>query len=90
MHFGVERIPVSGTKGSTVELILALGEAGVFTTAVEVVRAWLARDKTRSIDLSYRDRNGHRQHLNVTATNADEDTLAPVVAAVAAQISAEP
>lgn len=88
--FRVQRTPVSGTKGWTVDFILALGEAGVFTTALEVLRVWLARDKTRSIDLTYRDRDGHPQSLNVTATNANEDTLAPVIAAVAAQISAEP
>ena len=86
----VEHTPVPGTKGATVELILALGEAGVFTTALEVLRAWLARDKTRAIDLSYRDRAGQQQHLEVTATNANDRALAPVIAAVAAQISASP
>jgi membrane-associated two-gene conflict system component 1 (EACC1) len=86
----VQHTSVSGTKGWTDQLILALGEAGVFTTALEVLKVWLARDKTRSIDLTYRDRDGRRQSLNVTATNANEDTLAPVIAAVAAQISPEP
>jgi hypothetical protein len=45
----VSRTPVPGTKGSVDELILTLGSAGVFTTAVDVLRAWLARDKTRSV-----------------------------------------
>jgi Effector Associated Constant Component 1 len=88
--FRLDKIAVPGTKGATADLVLALGEAGVFTTALEVIRAWLARDKTRSIDLSYRDHSGHRQRLNVTATNADDDTLAPVIAAVAHQISPGP
>ena len=85
--FRIERTEVPGTKGTITELVLALGEAGVFTTAVEVMRVWLARDKTRSIELDYNDASGHRQQLTVAATNADEAALAPVVAAVAARIS---
>jgi hypothetical protein len=85
-----ERAVVPGSKGAAVELVLALGEAGVFTTALEVMRVWLARDKSRSIKLSYRDRTGHRQHLIVAATNATEQTLAPVIEAVAQQIAAGP
>ena len=37
------RAPVPGTKGTVDQLILALGSAGAFTAAVDVVRAWLAR-----------------------------------------------
>lgn len=85
-----EHTPVPGTKGTAVELVLALGEAGAFTTALEVMRVWLARDKTRSIKLSYRDRAGHRHQLTVAATNATEQTLAPVIEAVAQQIAADP
>ena len=66
----VVRTPVPGTKGSLDSLVLALGSAGVFTTALDVLRVWLARDKTRSVDLSYTDRDGKRQRLNVTATNS--------------------
>ena len=86
----VARTPVPGTKGSLDSLVLALGSAGVFTTALDVLRVWLARDKTRSVDLSYTDRDGNRQRLNVTATNSGADTLAPVIAAVADQIQASP
>jgi membrane-associated two-gene conflict system component 1 (EACC1) len=84
----VAHTPVPGTKGSLDSLVLALGSAGVFTTALDVLRVWLARDKTRSVDLSYTDRDGKRQRLNVTATNSGADTLAPVIAAVADQIQA--
>jgi Effector Associated Constant Component 1 len=82
----IARTPVPDTKGSLDSLILALGSAGVFTTALDVLRAWLARDKTRSVDLTYTDREGTRQRLSVTATNSGADTLAPVIAAVARQI----
>jgi hypothetical protein len=86
----VTRTPVPGTKGSFDQLVLTLGSAGVFTAALDVLRIWLARDKTRSVDLCYRDRQGLEQRLIVTAEHADEDALAPVIAAVAAQIQAAP
>lgn len=86
----IARTAVPGTKGSLDSLILALGSAGVFTTALDVLRVWLARDKTRSVDLTYTDREGKQQRLNVTATNSGSDALAPVIAAVAGQIEASP
>lgn len=86
----VSRTPVPGTKGSLDQLVLTLGSAGVFTTAVDVLRIWLARDKTRSVELMYQDREGKEQRLSVTAEHADDDALAPVIAAVAAQIQAAP
>jgi hypothetical protein len=86
----VARTPVAGTKGSLDQLVLSLGSAGVFTAALDVMRAWLARDRTRSIELTYQDRQGKQQRLSVTAEHADEHALAPVIAAVAAQIEAAP
>jgi hypothetical protein len=86
----VNRTAVPGTKGTVDQLILTLGSAGVFTTALDVLRIWLARDKTRSVQLSYVDREGKQQRLNVTATHADKDVLAPLIAAVAGQIEATP
>jgi hypothetical protein len=82
----VDRTPVPGTKGTFDQLLLTLSSAGVFTTALEVVRIWLARDQTRSVELTYQDRDGKEQRLNVTAAHADRGTLAPVIAAVARQI----
>src|SRR5262249_31093413 len=40
-----------GQKGATETLILALGSAGAFQAAVTVFRAWLARDRSRSLRL---------------------------------------
>ena len=86
----VSRTRVPGTKGSLDQLVLTLGSAGVFTTAVDVLRIWLARDKSRSVELQYQDREGKEQRLSVRAEHADDDALAPVIAAVAAQIEAAP
>ena len=86
----VSRTPVPGTKGSIDQLILSLGSAGVFTAALDIIRIWLGRDKTRSVELSYIDRDGKEQRIKATATHADKDALAPLVAAMAGQIEATP
>jgi hypothetical protein len=82
----LERKPVPGTNGAIDELIISLGSAGVFTAVEQVFRSWLARDKTRSIQLSYKDGQGHMQKLQVAASNATADVFAPVLNAVAHQI----
>ena len=86
----VVRTPVDGTKGSIDQLLLTLGSAGVFSAAIDALRIWLARDKTRSITLTYEDRDGMEQRLDVRATHADDQTLAPLVNAVADRIAAGP
>ena len=86
----VIRTPVDGTKGIVDQLLLTLGSAGVFSAAIDALRLWLARDKTRSISLTYQDREGREQRLDVRATHADEQTLAPLVNAVADRIAAGP
>lgn len=86
----VTRTPVPGTKGTVDELVLALGSAGAFTATVELFRAWLARDKTRSVDLTYTDGDGQQQQLHVSATHATDAVFAPVLAAVSAKIGAVP
>jgi Effector Associated Constant Component 1 len=82
------RVPVPGTKGTLDELVLSLGSAGAFTAAVDMLRIWLGRDKTRSVELTYRDREGRSQRLNVSSTNATDETLSPIISAVAHQIEA--
>src|SRR5207244_1968303 len=42
-----------GAKGATESLILALGSAGAFKAATTCIRAWLARDRTRRVELSW-------------------------------------
>jgi len=48
-------IPSPGHKAGVEELVIALGTSGAITAAVEVIRAWLSRDRTRHLQLSYRD-----------------------------------
>jgi hypothetical protein len=42
-------------------IILALGSAGAITAAVEALRLWLARDRRRSVQLSWTVGGHHRE-----------------------------
>jgi membrane-associated two-gene conflict system component 1 (EACC1) len=79
---------VAGMKGAVDQLILALGSAGAFTTTVEMLRVWLARDKTRSVHAEWTDENGTHCEATLSAENADSTTLAPLVEALSRKIGA--
>jgi Effector Associated Constant Component 1 len=51
----VQRTSQPGAKGAAETLILALGTAGAFTAAVEVIKAWLGRDRSRTVEVSWQD-----------------------------------
>jgi hypothetical protein len=82
----VEKHDVPGTKGAAAELILALGTSGVVSASIEVIRMWLARDKTRSIELDYTTADGEVRHFSATAQNATSDMADELLGAVATQM----
>jgi hypothetical protein len=43
----------SGAKGMVETVIIALGSAGAFKAATQCLRAWLGRDRTRRVELSW-------------------------------------
>ena len=55
-----------------------------------MLRAWLARDKSRSVELIYQGPDGRTQRLQASATHASTDVFGPVLEAVASQIEAVP
>lgn len=63
-----------GYKGASETIILALGTAGVFQAATSCFQAWLARDRTRRIELSW-TRDGAAESLVVEGRNIDDDTF---------------
>lgn len=75
-----------GTKGSADELIVALGTSGAITAVVELVRAFLARDRTRSVEMTWTDATGQERTARATADGAAADTLRPVVEAFGQQL----
>jgi hypothetical protein len=76
------RIPVPGTKGSLGEVILALGSAGAITAAVECFRAWLRRDKTRSLTVSWAKGDGIEQTVTVTGDGIDQASFQALAMAI--------
>ena len=66
--------PVAGQKGGLVEIIIALGSAGAITASVEVFKAWLNRDRTRSVTIT-RKRGGKTEKIVVTGDNISKEIL---------------
>ena len=61
-----------GKKGGVESIILALGSAGAITAAVDIFKAWLSRDRTRSMEVSF-EVEGRETKIKVSGTTSDED-----------------
>lgn len=83
----VERVrtPVEGTKGGAETVILALGSAGAFTAAVQFFRAWLGRDRSRSLEISWSDGKDTRT-VAVKGDAIDDSALEEIAKAAAKRI----
>ncbi|MET9588759.1 hypothetical protein ABZY10_37900 [Streptomyces sp. NPDC006539] len=64
--------PEEVAKGAVEAVTLVLGSSGALTAAVACFRAWLARDKTRSVTLAWTDDQGAEQTLTITGDNIDQ------------------
>lgn len=86
-HVDVDRrgAPMPGTKGTLDELVVALGSAGAFTAAVECMRAWLGRDRSRRIDVRWEE-NGQQRYVTLTGDAIDVDSVRTIAAAAARRI----
>jgi hypothetical protein len=69
-----ERRPEPGTRGSVDSLILALGSAGAFTTAAEVIRAWLGRAHDHVVEATV-NRTDHEQTVRLRATSVTDGSF---------------
>lgn len=66
--------PSEGDKGAVAAIILALGSSGAIAAAVTVFKAWLSRDRTRSIRMK-RTVGGKTEVVEFTATAISEKAL---------------
>jgi len=66
---------VPGQKGGVETIILALGSAGAITAMVEVVKAWLGRDRSRSLEITTVDEAGGRRTVTVHGEQIDDATM---------------
>ncbi|GIF41597.1 effector-associated constant component EACC1 [Actinoplanes xinjiangensis] len=78
----LDRTPVPGMKGAAADqVILALGSAGAFSVAVQLISTWLGRDRHRSVELTFTDAEGTPKTVRVSAENAGSDAMAPLIMA---------
>ena len=80
-----ETTPVEGTKGGLSSVILALGSAGAFTVSLDFFRAWLGRDRTRRLDISWTV-DGKEERVSVTGDAIDTGALDKLAEAAAKRI----
>jgi hypothetical protein len=80
------RIAEPDSKGAVSDIILALGTAGVVTAAVECFKAWLRRDKTRILTVSWITGEGSMKSVTVTGNEIDQTSFQVLVEAVAKQL----
>ena len=69
-----EVTPVAGQKGGWVDIIVALGSAGAVTAAVEVFRAWLGRDVTRTLEI-VTVVDGVEKKITINGTNLSKELV---------------
>ncbi len=80
------REAVDGTKGGVETVVLALGSAGAFTAGLEMLRAWLARDRSRRLDISYTI-DGRSEVIAIAGDGIDKDAMAKLSDAVAGRLA---
>ena len=83
------RQPVEGTKGGADMVIMALGSAGAFTAGLEMVRAWLGRDRSRKLDISYTV-DDRTETVSISGDGIDKDAMNRISDAVAARLGSAP
>ncbi|MFE6157074.1 hypothetical protein [Streptomyces sp. NPDC057889] len=64
--------PEPGRKGDAGTMMLALGTSGALTATVACFRAWLARDKTRTLTIVWTDEAGAERTVQVSGDNIDQ------------------
>lgn len=70
-----------GTKGDLGSIVLALGSAGAFAAAVEVIKAFVDRDRGRTVRLSWHQ-DGRLESFEVGGQGIDDALLERVVGAL--------
>jgi hypothetical protein len=82
------RQPVAGAKGALDAIVLPLASAGALTGMVEMLKAWLGRDRSRSVKVKW-SAEGKVQELELSGNRVDDGAFNGVVRAVTEQLQAE-
>lgn len=79
-------VPEPGWKGTVDTVLLALGSSGALTAAVACFRAWLARDKTRALTVTWTDGAGDERSIQVSGDNIDQASFQALAEAVRSRL----
>ena len=85
----IQRTPVATTKGAVDTLIIALSSTGTLTAALGFFKAWLGRDKTRRLVISW-TRDGKEEQVILEGTSLEAGTLQQVGEALLTRVGDEP
>lgn len=85
----LRRTPEPGTKGGLGAIVIPVISAGGLTAAVELVRSWLARDRSRSLKVSWSDR-GAVESIELSGAHVDSARFDELLRAVTQTLGAEP
>ena len=69
-----EVTPVPGMKGGISEFVVLLKSIGAIGAAVDVIRAWLGRDRSRSLEIKVR-KGDKSVSVRLSAVDMDEERL---------------
>lgn len=86
---GFERrlVPVPGTKGAVETIAVLLGAGGGMAALATCFRAWLERDKSRSIRISVTDGDGRETTWTFDGDTVDRASLQAALAGSATALS---
>jgi hypothetical protein len=85
----LRRDTVPGAKGALSAIVVPLASAGAFTAAVEMLKAWLGRDRTRTVKVTWSG-EGAVQQLELGGSRVDDQAFDEVLRTVVAQLRAPP
>ena len=74
-----ESVPAPGQKGGAETIILALGSAGAISAMVEVIKAWLSRDRGHSLELTSLTEGHGRRTITVHGDQVSDETIREAV-----------
>lgn len=84
-----ERGQVEGGKGFDIAaIVLSLGSAGVLSGAIEVVRSWLSRDRSRSLKVSWSDA-GEVQAIELNGSDLDDPAFDEILRTVSVRLAGQ-
>lgn len=82
-------VPQPGQKGAAADVILALGASGAFGTFLATTRAWLARDRSRSLRVTW-NVDGQENSVSISGASIDSEALRVLAEAAAERLGAAP